>query len=83
VSDDLFKIAHKRNFNRGGCWIIRKGSAPAELKQLHNGGRIIATAFDSSKGKIAPWRPTLLIKIDGIVMSRGYSQLIPASGSTR
>jgi hypothetical protein len=29
------------------------------------------------------WRTTLSIKIGGIVMSSGYSQLIPASGSTR
>jgi hypothetical protein len=33
--------------------------------------------------EIEPQRTTLLIKIAGILVVRGYSQLIPASGSTR
>jgi hypothetical protein len=33
--------------------------------------------------EMEPWRTTPLIKIADIVASRGYSQLIPASGSTR
>ncbi len=42
----------------------------------------------SSHGRNVPiaevelWRTTLSIKISGIVMSSGYSKLIPASGNT-
>jgi hypothetical protein len=39
--------------------------------------------FPADPTKCVVVATTLLIKIGGIVVSRGYSQLIPASGSTR